>query len=95
MSEAQVTELFKSLGFEKMKYHIGQEIGAFDYHFFATFENDKNGIYFIHRDNRVLVQIVKYQSNDWQNYVTLDGDIYLAIAKVVKLIKKEYKGEIQ
>jgi len=95
MSEAQVTELFKSLGFETTECDIGRYTEVRDFGFFATFENDKNAIHFIRRDNRVLVEIVKYDVSDWENYVTLDSDVYLAIAEVVKLIKEEYKGEIE
>jgi hypothetical protein len=95
MTEAQVTELFQSLGFETTEYNISRYTEVRDFDFFATFENDKNGVYFVHRDGRVLVEIVKYDVSDWENYVTLDSDVYLAIAEVVKLIKEEYKGEIE
>ena len=91
MNEQEIVKLFSSLGFKKTEYNINRYTEVRDRDFYAIFENEHYAIQFINIDDEfVFVSLVKYDISTWDNQVELNGDVLLAVAEVVKEIKKEY-----
>jgi hypothetical protein len=91
MTQFEVTDLFAKLGFKCLEERVCEEINDFGY--YARFGNDTNEIQFKNRDDKLKVSIVQYGLKT--NSIDITNDLALAIAEQVKIIKEEYKGEIE
>jgi hypothetical protein len=91
MTQFEVVELFKSIGFDCLEDRMCEEVN--DYGYYSRFGNDTNEIQFQNRDDKLKVSIVQYDLKT--NSIDITSDLALAIAEQVKVVLEEYKGEIE
>ena len=59
MTQFEIIDLFKLLGFKCLEDNVGCEVN--DYGYYARFGNDTHEVQFRNRDGRLRVHIVNYQ----------------------------------
>jgi len=77
MTQFEIIDLFKLLGFNKLEDNVGCEV--VDYGFFSRFGNDTHEIQFRNRDGRLRVHIVNYQ--DLSERIESSGQMMLVFAE--------------
>jgi hypothetical protein len=90
MTQFEIEDLFKSLGYECDEDHVGEEVK--DYGYYVFYRSEEQSISFMNRDGKLEI-LVGYYHIDETPIIT--SQLALAIAEQVKFILEEYKGEIE
>jgi hypothetical protein len=95
MTQFDIIDLFKSLGFKCLEDNICQEVGDFGY--YSRFGNSKDEIFFQNRDGKLQVIISGFESGLLVKVplFKVSNKLALAISEQIKVILEEYKGEIE
>jgi hypothetical protein len=90
MTQFEIEDLFKSLGYECDEDHVGEEVK--DYGYYVFYRSEEQSISFMNRDGKLKIVVDHYYMEEMP---TITSGLALAIAEQVKFILQEYKGEIE
>jgi hypothetical protein len=97
MTQFEIIDLFKLLGFKCLEDNVGCEVDDFGY--YSRFGNETHEIQFRNRNGELQISIVKYSLTtnniDIYNSFRITPALGVAIVEQTNFILDEYKGEIK